>query len=124
VNINRRGGSGMRKVEICGKGMYGGIGPQEPSELCRGVFHGFFSEGSNDEGIECYAAVEVPGGAVRMVATHKMRFLEEQRSESNSQKDAIALCKQGRTKAGETGHLVYAHLFDGIEAAILAQQHQ
>ena len=42
----------------------------------------------------------------------------------NSQSDAIALCQQGRTEAMRLVLPWFAHIFQRIEAAVLAQQHQ
>jgi len=66
----------MRKVQICEKGYYGGSGKNEPSNLCLGVFHGWFSEGSHDEGVECYALVELPSGHCNLIQTHRIKFLD------------------------------------------------
>lgn len=66
----------MRSVEICRKGYYGGIEGNGPAEFCIGEFHGFFSAGSSEEGIFPYALVELPGGTIRQVETHHMKFIE------------------------------------------------
>ena len=67
----------MRKVQCCSKGFYTGSGPRTPADFYEGLFHGFFSEGSNDEGIETYALVELHDGTMRTVQTHCIKFLEE-----------------------------------------------
>ena len=64
----------MRKVTVCNKGFFGGVDKNEASDFREGLFHGFFSEGSNDEGIECYALVEFFDGEVKMYQTHKIKF--------------------------------------------------
>jgi len=66
----------MRKVEICNKGFYGGTLKNVQLDFEEGYFHGFFSEGNNEEGIEVYAIVERKDGTVMTVQTHKMKFAE------------------------------------------------
>ncbi len=67
----------MRKVEICSDGWFGGRGRSEPHGFRPGSFHGFFSAGSNEDGIECYGLVELSSGVLEMVPTRNMKFLDD-----------------------------------------------
>lgn len=62
----------MRKVEIT-NGFYKGKS---------GFFHGFFSEGSNEEGVLACAVVELEDGICVSFASNYIRFLS-QPAESN-----------------------------------------
>jgi len=68
---------GLRKVEFCEKGYYTSSYPdQKPGDINNGFFHGFFSEGDNENGIETYAIVEDNEGIVHTVSTAQMKFLK------------------------------------------------
>jgi len=64
----------MRKVEYCQTGFYGGVGKSEPKDFKEGVFHGFFSEGDNEQGITTYALTEIENGEVKCLQTHIYHF--------------------------------------------------
>lgn len=65
----------MRPVEYCEKGFYGRTGNQAPVGIGTGMFHGFYSEGDLEGGIECYALVECDDGTVKMMATTRIKFI-------------------------------------------------
>ena len=67
----------MRKIEYCEKGYFNHIGENnKPQEIKRGIFHGFWSEGSNEDGIEAYALIELPDGTMYYRDPRQIRFLE------------------------------------------------
>ena len=67
----------MRKIEYCESGFYGREGSLEPKGFKQGVFHKFAVEGSESEGLECYAVVEIEDGTVRTVSTARIKFLDK-----------------------------------------------
>lgn len=44
----------------------------------RGYFHGFSSEGSNDDGIICVAIVELENGQIIKLDSEKIKFLDRE----------------------------------------------
>jgi hypothetical protein len=65
----------VREVEYCSNGYYGKEGAQAPSDLSRGFFHCFATEGNNEDGLECYAIVEKLDGTIGTMSTMRVRFL-------------------------------------------------
>jgi len=91
----------MRSVEYCREGQYGGLDNKKAAHFGIGTFHGFFSAGSNEEGIDCFALVEVPGGTIETMWTIRIKFLDnppksEENIESPNQqlKDSISLINE------------------------------
>ena len=68
----------MRKVEFCKTGFYGGTMVSTPSEFSTGLFHGFFTEGNINDGVNTWAAIEKDDGTMSFVAWHKIKFLDKQ----------------------------------------------
>jgi len=47
-----------------------------------GLFHGWFSAGNNDEGLDCYGLIEFEGGICEMVLPDKFKFIWPPKSEA------------------------------------------
>ena len=73
----------LRKIEYCKKGYYKSqTSPAE--EIESGYFHGFYSVGNNDEGIDVWAIIEGSDGVVQDVSTARVRFFDQPVDDNNN----------------------------------------
>ena len=64
----------MRKVKYVTHGFFGGKGNYAPSLIRDGWFHGFFQEGSLEQGADPCALVETSIGEVVSISASQIKF--------------------------------------------------